>query len=1083
MKTKLNWFLTLSIALIAQIAFAQQRTVTGTVTDASSLPLPGVSVVIKGTTEGTQTDFDGKFQIQAAPTDVLVFTFIGMKTSEMTATSTNLAVKLADDATDLETVVVTALGISRDKKSLGYASQKVDGEAVNTTPTNNFLNNLSGKVAGLEIRANSNFGGSTNIVLRGNKSISGNNQALIVVDGVAVSNTNLNEDKAAKSRVGFDFGNSASDIDPNNIESITVLKGAAATALYGSQAANGAIMITTKKGKLNSGLGISFSSTTSVGSFDRKTFPKYQKSYGANGYTQEGDDSFSSVDVNGDGIDDLLVDTTADASFGNAFDPNLMVYQWNAFAPGNPNFGRPTPWTAGRNDPREFFQDSFSTVNNINFNGGDDNSTFNFGYTNNNERGILPNSRLNKNAITGNFTRNLSDNLKITAFANFTDQSTVGRNSVGYGDNLIGGFRQWWQTNVDIKELKQEYFRNRENITWNFVDPAGQDADPDNDLSPAYWNNPYWDRYENYQSDEHTRVLTGGNLSYNVTKNFNLLGRVTVDSSNDRQEYRKNIGSHAEEFGVAVPVLDETSGYRLYTRNFLQTTYDFIANYDFTIGKVGGKALVGTTFIKSKIDSFDGSTSGGLVTPGLYTLANSNSYIAPIESEINYEKQGFYGQLSLDYDRTYFLEGAYRNDVSTALPKSNRSYDYYSIGGSFIVSELIKKDWLSNLKLRANYAVVGNDPAAGLLGAKINGGILNGNLAFSNSTTYVDFESLKPETQKSTEFGIEASFFQNRLTLDASVYQSNTEDQIFLVPQSTSTGYSNSQINAGEVQNKGVEIALTGTPIQTEDFEWQIRANWSQNRNEVVSLDAGRENLQLATFQGGMSLNATIGQPYGTFRSTDYVYDGNGNKVVGADGLYLINDDQVIGNIQADWIAGIYNKFTYKNISVGFLVDIKHGGDVYSLDQAFGQYTGIYNSTAGYNDLGNPVRNSLADGGGIILPGVNENGDPNDVRINTNGVEVAYGFGVTPNRAFMYDASYIKLREASITYAFPSSLLKDSFIKTFSMSLLGNNLWIIQKNLPDADPEAGASSGNVQGYQSGVMPTTRVISFNIKASF
>ncbi|MFT3795316.1 SusC/RagA family TonB-linked outer membrane protein [Flavobacterium sp.] len=1053
--------------------------VSGVVQDQAGLPLPGVNVLVKGTTNGVQTDFDGKFQINAAQGQVLVFSFLGMKTQERPAAA-NMTIKLVDDSVQLEGVVITALGISRDKKSLGYASQKVDGSAVNTVPTNNFINNLSGKVAGLEIRNNSNFGGSTNIVLRGSKSITGNNQALMVVDGVPVSNTNLNKLEAANSRVGFDFGNSTTDIDPNNIESITVLKGAAATALYGSQAANGAIMITTKKGKLNTGLGITFSSTTSIGRYDKKTFPKYQHAYGANGYSGA-DDSFYPADVDGDGVDDLIVDMTADSSYGNAFDPNLSVYQWNASVPGNPNYGKATPWVAAKNDPGSFFQDSFGTVNNINFNGGDEKSTYNFSYTNNNETGILPNSRLNKNSINGNFSRNLADNLRITAFSTFTDQSTVGRNSVGYGDNIMGGFRQWWQMNVDIKELKDAYMRTGQNWTWNMNDPYGLNTDTTDDFKPAYWNNPYWDRYENYQSDDHTRLITGGNLSWDVTKNLNLLGRVTVETSDDRQEYRKNVGSHAEEFGLQR--LDETSGYRLYTRHFLQSTYDFIATYDFTAGKFGGKALLGTTFIKSKIDSFDGSTTGGLIVPRLYTLANSVSFVAPVESEISFEKQGFYGQLSLDWDKTIFVEGSYRNDISTALPTNNNSYDYYSIGGSLIVSELIKQDWLSNLKLRANYAVVGNDPAAGLLGARVNNSILNGNLLFGNSVTYVDFPKLKPEEQKSTEFGIEGSLFQNRVTFDVSLYKSNTENQIFEVPQSTSTGYGFSLINAGEIQNKGVEVAVTLTPIKTNNFKWDLNLNWSKNKNEVVSLDAGRKNLQLATFQGGMSLNATVGEPYGTFRSTDYVYDASGNRVVDEDGYYLTDDDKVIGNIQADWVGGIYNKLTYKDLSFGFLIDIKKGGDVYSLDQAFGQYTGLYQSTAGLNDLGLPVRNSLDNGGGIVLPGVHEDGTPNTTRIEANYVGAAYGYDINPNKAFIYDASYVKLREVSLTYALPSKYFEGALLKSLSLSLLGNNLWIIDKNLPDADPEAGASSGNIQGYQSGVMPTTKVYSFNIKASF
>ena len=1076
MKLKFNGFLVLLLVLVAQLTFAQERAVSGTVSDNTGMPLPGVSVLVKGSKTGTQTDFDGKYSIKASSSQVLVFSYIGMKTQEVAASSSVVNVKLSGDAQELEAVVVTtALGIKREKKSLGYSSQKLDEKTVNSTPTNNFLNNLSGKVAGLEVKTNSNFGGSTNIVLRGSKSLTGNNQALMVVDGVAISNDNLNSASAKSGRQGFDFGNSASDIDPNNIESITVLKGAAATALYGSQAANGAIMITTKKGKKNSALGVSFSSTTSMGSYDKDTFIKYQKGYGANGYSGP-NDSFYTADANGDGIPDQVVDMTADSSFGNAFNPSLNVFQWTAFAPGNANYGKATPWVAAANDPGKFFQKSFSTVNNVGLSGGDEKGSYNFSYTNNNESGILPNSRLNRNILNGSFTRNLSDKIKTSAFFTFSDQSTVGRNSTGYGDNILTGFRQWWQTNVDVRELKDAYNVNGQNVTWNMNDPLN------GNFSPAYWNNPYFDRYKNFSSDDRTRVLAGANISYDITKNFNVLGRVTVDTSNDRQELRKEKGSHAEEFGLQA--LDETSGYSLYTRSFLQTTYDFIATYDLKISeKISAKLLGGSTFIKSHVDSFDGSTTGGLVAPGLFTLANSMSFVAPIEQEINYNKLGLYTQGSIDYNRIVFVEGSYRRDQSTALPQNNNKYDYWSLGTSFIVSELIKQDWLNNLKLRANYAVVGNDPAAGLIGSKVNNGLIGGNLMFANSSTFVDFKNLRSEKLKSWEFGVEAAMFKNRLSFDVSVYQSNTTDQIFNVPQSTSTGFATSQINAGEMQNKGIEVSLFGSPVKTKDFEWQVGVNWSRNRNEVVSLNQGRDNLQLASWQNGVSLNATVGQPYGTMRGTDYVYDANGNKTVDEDGYYLLATDKVIGNIQADWIGGLSNRFNYKDFSLNFLIDMKKGGSVYSLDQAYGQYTGLYPETAGLNDLGNPLRNSIANGGGIILDGVYEDGTPNQSRIPANMVGAGFGVEVEPNKKFIYDASYVKLREVGFTYNVPSRFLDKTMAKSISFSLLGNNLWIIHKNLPYADPEAGQSSGNVQGFQSGVMPTTKVYSFNIKATF
>jgi TonB-linked SusC/RagA family outer membrane protein len=1091
MKTKLNGFLTLFLALLVQISFAQDRIVSGVVTDNNGLAIPGVNVLVKETKQGIQTDIDGKYAIKANTNETLVFNFVGMKTQEIKASSPIINVIMKDNAVELEGVVVTALGIKREKKSLGYSSQKIDGSVVNSTPTSNFLNNLSGKVAGLEIRNNSNFGGSTNIVMRGVKSMTGNNQALIVIDGVPVNNTTLNSADAVNARDGYDFGNSASDIDPNNIESINVLKGAAATALYGSEASNGALIITTKKGKKSTALGVSYSSTYSTGTIDKSTFASYQKQYGGGGY--DGHDNLIVQDVNGDGVDDLLVPTGYDISYGNAFDPNLMVYQWNAFAPGNPNYGKATPWVGAKNDPSDFFERSNGYVNSVNINGGDEKTTYNLSLTNNKDTGVMPNSTLLKNTISGNLTRDLSSKLRFGVNFNFSDQSTKGRNNVGYGDNFLGGFRQWWQTNVDIKELEQEYFRNLNNITWNMNDPVS------GDLSPAYWNNPYWDRYQNYETDSHNRLLLGANVSYDLTKNINILGRVTIERTNDRQEQRKAIGSHPEEFGVSQ--IDEGSGYELYTRAFSQEIYDFIATYDTHLTeKIGLKLLGGGTLKHFTTNSLDASTTGGLILPNLYTLSNSNVFVAPIESSIKYKKSGLYGQASFDYDKFLYLEGTIRRDQATALPHRNGVYDYLSLGSSFILSEFIKKDWLDIAKLRLSYAEVGNDPAAGILNYKNYISTIDGNPMYANNSVFEDFQKLKPELQKSWEFGLESSLFKNRLNFEFSWYKTNTVDQIFRVPQSTSTGFSTSLINAGELENKGVELVISGTPIKTNNFQWQVTVNWGQNKNKVISLDAGRSNLQLASFQSGITLNATVGEAYGTIKGTDYQYDDHGNKIVGEDGNYLqtSTSDHVIGNIQAKWTGGISNKFTYKDYSFGFLIDIKKGGSVFSLDQGYGQDTGLYPETAGLNDLGNPVRNTLDNGGGYINPGVMVNpayvagnGEPeyiaNTTRVDASDSSEAsglgYGISANPDKAYVYDASYVKLREMSFTYTLPQKYLAKTFLKGASFSILGNNLWIIHKNLPYADPEAGTSAGNIQGYQSGVMPTVKVYSFNIKVNF
>lgn len=497
------------------------------------------------------------------------------------------------------------------------------------------------------------------------------------------------------------------------------------------------------------------------------------------------------------------------------------------------------------------------------------------------------------------------------------------------------------------------------------------------------------------------------------------------------------------------------------------------------------KLLGGYTYLRSDAYSIQSSTTGGLASPGLYSLENSNVFLPARESQIAYEKSGLYAQLSLDYKKFLFLEGSFRNDKSTALPTENSNYNYYSIGSSLIFSELVQADWLSLGKVRINYAQVGNDPAAGRLGAKVNNYGIDGNPLFGNSPTYLDFANLKPETQKAWEAGLEMSMFKNRLNFDLSLYKTNTEDQIFNVPQSTSTGRNFATVNAGEIENKGIELALSGKVIKTQDFTWDLGVNWSTNKNTVVSLNQGRDNLLLATFQGGASLNATVGQSYGTLRGKDYTYDANGNKVIDADGFYVLASNKVIGNTQAKWLGGISNKFSYKNLSLNFLIDVKKGGDIFSLDQAYGQETGIYD--LGINDLGNSVRNPLttgADSGGVILAGVHADGTPNTTRIDasTSG-GTAFSSDVNPTKAYVYDGSFVKLREVGFTYTVPSQILDKLKLKGLSFSVIGNNVWIIQKNLPYSDPEAGSSAGNIQGFQSGVMPATKVYSFNVKLNF
>ena len=1056
--------------------------VSSVVSDATGSPIPGVNVVIKGTTRGTSTNFDGSFKIKTNEGETLVFSFMGMNTVERTA-STDMTVKLTDESTKLADVVVTALGIKREKKSLGYATQEIKAADLKSgTANGNFLNDLSGKVAGVQVRRNNNFGGSTNLVSRGVKSLTGNNQMLIVIDGVPINNSNANSTNQRNGGgTAFDYGNAATDVNPEDIESVNVLKGAAASALYGYQAGNGVLLITTKKGKSGNGIGVTFSSEVVVGSIDKSTFVKYQDKYGAGygPYYGPGEDSyFNEADIDGDGTTDYLVPFGEDASYGAAFD-NSLVYQWNAFTPYSSSFGKKTQWKNADNGPITFFETPISLNNSLSLEGSDDKSSYIATYSNLNQTGLMPNSSIKKNNISVKFSHNFSDNLTGTFFANYINQSTIGRNSTGYNDNILSNFRQWWQTNVDIKELENVYENsNGQNVTWNIKSPT--------DLSPAYWDNPYFQRYKNYQNDIRNRFIGYGKLDYKIKSWLTSTLRVSTDTYSETQEERRAVGSVAANFGINR--LNEKSGYQKFNRNNTETNYDLLFNFKKDISKsFTFNGLIGGTVNRINTETTLASTQGGLLVKDIYSLQNSTAAVRPIDTATKQGINSIYGQASFGYMSFLYLDATIRRDAYSTLPVNKNAVTYPSISGSFVFSNLLDQKWLSYGKLRANYAEVGNGAPTQALGDTYTQFDPFGNFSPLFSVSSIkNNPDLRPTITKSNEFGLEMSFFNKRVGFDISSYRSVSVDQIFQVPFSTSTGYTSKFFNAGSIENKGIELQLNLSPISTKNFQWDVFVNWAQNRNEVVSLNSDINNLQLGSFQGGVTINAAVGQPYGIIRGTDFTYL-NGEKVVGANGRYVINSNSnnVIGDINPDWTGGVRNKITYKNFSFGFLIDIQKGGDIFSLDRSYGLATGLYEETAGLNDLGNPIRNTIANGGGVILPGVQADGSPNTVRTpGPNYFGNVAGYRRQPNKAFVYDASYVKLREVSISYKIPSKILKPMRIQDLKISLVGTNLWIINKNLPDADPESGLGSGNLSsGYSVGSLPTTRNIGCNLTLKF
>ena len=684
MKPKFKMILTLFMALIVQLTFAQEKTVSGTVSDENGLPLIGATVVISGTSSGTTTDFDGKYMLNANTGDVLNFSYVGYSDQNKTVgAASTINLSLQPDNT-LDEVVVTALGIKRSKKSLGYAIQKVDGSEISTTKSDNVLNQLSGKAAGLSIQRTNNLGGSTNVIIRGHASLTGNNQALFVIDGVPITNRNTNTSAQSQGGSGYDYGNPMSDINSDDIESLNILKGAAATALYGSRASNGVIMITTKKGKGlgKKGFSVTINSNVTTGFVDKSTFAEFQNEYGA---------GYGGDDYNWPGYSNL----NDDASYGPKFDPNIKLLQWYALYPQlTETYGIATPWVGTQNGPITFFESPTSTTNSISISQSDEKGSFRLSYSNFDATGLLPNSTQRKNTFSLAATKNLNDKFEATGYVTLINTKTKGRNSTGYSGNLIGAMRQWGQTNLDYQRQKDAYFATGENITWNPRSPT--------DLTPIYWDNPYWTRYENYQNDARTRVTGYAELKYKINDALNMSAKASIDNYSEIQEERRAVGSVAQDFGInegqdgSFNRTEQGSGYLRRNIESTEVNLDLLVNYTKNISDdLSFSGLAGINVRKQFLNMITAATSGGLKIPRVYSLQNSKDDLPlPKERDERIEVQGLFAGVTLGYKDYLFLESTFRTDRSSTLPKKNNNYNYPSFSVSYIFSKHLNTNFI-----------------------------------------------------------------------------------------------------------------------------------------------------------------------------------------------------------------------------------------------------------------------------------------------------------------------------------------------------------------------------------------------------
>lgn len=1054
----LHYVFLVACVAAGNIAYAQERTVSGRVTSASDgAGLPGVNVIVKGSTTGTVTDADGKYTISMPSGTVLVFTFIGYRSQEIDVSGrTTVDLRMEEDTQQLSEVVVTALNIPREKRSLGYAVQQVDGSMVSDVKTNNFVNSLSGKIAGISVNGSPGaIGGSTQILIRGIKSITGDNRPLYVVDGTPIDNSNFNGaptgTEAGTVEAGYggtDFGDAVADINPNDIASITILKGANAAALYGSRATNGVILITTKNGKGKKGIGVDISAGVEISRV--ALLPDYQNEYGG-GYSQE----FEMY--NGEPV----VNYAADESWGPKMQ-GQMVRQYYSWFPDDPNYGKQTPFSPHPDNVKDFYETGVAFNNSVSLYGGSDQTNFRLGYTNYKATGTFPNDELAKNNISLNVSSNLTNKLNVSARVNYAQFQHNGIPTSGYSDDLgntnnATSFNQWFQRQLDMNLLRNYKTALGEQRSWNISSPT--------DYHPLYWNNPYWEVYESPTNQVRNRVFGDVSLKYEIAKGLNVQGWARMDMYTERRERRQATGS------LLLDYYDED------VREVSDNNYELHLTYNRELSEAFSlNVLAGANVRKRSYFRNYARTSGGLNSPNFFNILASRD--RPIIDDIHQQKevQSVLGQVSLGYKGFAYVDVTARNDWSSALPVSNASFFYPSVTGTLLFSEFLSDQSLLSLgKIRASWAQVGNDTDPYRIITTYSARTPFGANPAYTVADELNNAKLKPEFSTTKEVGLEIGLFNGRIGLDVTYYDTRSKDQIIGLDVPAASGYSAAWVNAGELKNTGIEVMLNGTPVKLANgFSWDVSVNFARNRNEVVTLYQDLQNLVINTY--GVSINAMVGEPYGTFTMTGFRYNDKGEKIVTPSGTFATNPNQVFGSYLPDWTGGLINTFGYKGFNLSATIDVRHGGNIYSTSNRYGESGGLFKSTVGLNDKGNPVRDAVADGGGIRADGVLESGERNERYISA----INYYHAISNIREnYFYDASFVKLREMRLSYTLPKGLIAKTPFQSVSLGIYGRNLAILHKNVPNIDPETALGSGSIQGYENGQHPSTRVMGFNV----
>lgn len=1027
----------LCIGLVSSL-FAQQR-ITGTVLDQDGYTLPGATVLEKGTSNGTVTDLDGKYTLTASSDAVLTFSFVGMVTvEEEVGNRSVINVTLMYETIGIDEVVVTALGISRERKSLGYAIQNIDGDVILEAREANVANALSGKVSGLQvIRSSNGPAGSSKIVLRGNSSLSGDNQPLIVVDGTPIDNFTgaSNNDYWNPST---DMGNGLGDINPEDIASMSVLKGASAAALYGSRAGNGVVLITTKTGKSRPGLGITVSS--SVGFQSIFTNPKMQSDFGQGSQN--------------------IYDNRSNLSWGPKI-AGQSVENWNGQSVAMQSY----------DNVGNYFDTGVNYNNNVSFQQQYDNTSIYSSITHMKDKSMIPGSDLSRVNLLTRAVSNFGERKQWTIDTKIQYINSSATNRPLLGTNFSNSFYTMYllPRSMDIREFS------------NPVDEAGQMVW----YGGSQQANPYWSSKYNLNTDSRDRFILHGSLKYQFTDWLNAEVRAGSDMYTTNTE-NKLYGGSPNAVGGRYSMGKQTH----FEHNFSTL---IMAAKDNIFGKVGGSATLGGNLMQQESSGLH-SSAGELEVPNLFALNNGISNPTIDESFHNKKINSLYGTLQVNYDGYLFLDGTFRNDWSSTLHKDNRSFFYPSISASWVVSDMLSKnyelpDWITFGKLRASYAEVGNDLSPyQLYNTYWIGKDQNGNTTAGLGNTLFD-SSVRSELIKSYEVGVEAKFFDNRLGLDFAWYKSNATRQLINLPMDPMSGYENRKINAGDIQNRGIELELYGVilPGNNNGLRWDMLLNYSFNRNTIEELIKGDEDGQYEI--GGfdaLRILAEVGGSYGEIygssfkRVEDKSSEFYGQKIMDANGLPEYNTGRSkLGNQQPKAMAGMTNTFSYKGVSLSFLIDGRFGGDIFSGTNHAMQLAGTSNVTVVDGERPEMVvEGVIADGSGF---------KKNDQSITAEQYWTTVGAGggnLGIVEANIYDATNIRLRTVQLGYELPKKLLANTALTRTKLSVSANNVWMIKSNLNGVDPESVFATGtNAVGFENAAPPTSRTFLFNITLGF